>query len=41
MYLTFLALTLFFDGIFMLGGVLCFVGILFVSCFKLLIDLYL
>ena len=30
-----------FDGIFMLGGVLCFVGTLYVSCFKLLIDLYL
>ena len=27
-----------FDGIFMLGGVLCFVGTLYVSCFKLLID---
>ena len=24
----------------MLGGVLCFLGTLFVSCFKLLIDLY-
>ena len=32
---------LFLVGIFMLGGVLCFVGTLFVSCFKLLIDLYL
>ena len=30
-----------FDGIFMLGGVLYLVGTLFVSCFKLLIDLYL
>ena len=30
-----------FYGIFMLGGVLCFVGTLFVSCFKLFIDLYL
>ena len=30
-----------FDGIFLLGGVLCLIGTLFVSCFKLLIDLYL
>ena len=30
-----------FDGIFFLGGVLCLIGTLFVSCFKLLIDLYL
>ena len=30
-----------FYGIFLLGGVLCFVGTLFVSCFKLLTDLYL
>ena len=37
----FLALTLFFDRIFLLGGVLCLIGTLFVSCFKLLIDLYL
>ena len=29
-----------FDGIFLLGGVLCLIGTLFVSCFKLLIDLY-
>ena len=32
---------LIFDGIFLLGGVLCLIGTLFVSCFKLLIDLYL
>ena len=30
-----------FDGIFLLGGVLCLIGTLFVSCFKMLIDLYL
>ena len=30
-----------FAGIFLLGGALCLIGTLFVSCFKLLIDLYL
>ena len=41
LYFTFLALTMFLIGIFMLGGVVCFVGTLYVSCFKLFIDLYL
>ena len=41
LYLCIFSSYLVFDGLFMLGGVLCFVGTLFVSCFKLLINLYL
>ena len=41
LYLCIFSSYLAFDGIFLLGGVLCLIGTLFVSCFKLLIDLYL
>ena len=41
MYLYIFSSYLVFDGIFLLGGVLCLIGTLFVSCFKLLIDFYL
>ena len=41
LYLCIFSSYLVFARIFLLGGVLCLIGTLFVSCFKLLIDLYL
>ena len=41
MYLCIFSSYLVFYGIFLLVGVLCLIGTLFVSCFELLIDLYL